>query len=424
MQKPVLTIKTKVGSRLIWLCVFLACMAPRFISTLKIPIGIGISPYTVIVLSTCCVCIRKFKFYLKIEHCLFVIWFVFVVGSIWRAEKLGVWAYYLNWTLTTLCFLQILYVNNGLDSFISAASAMECALVTHLLIGMYEISAHRYLFEVGVFARRYYGTTAISIFHNPNDYVTFIVTVLPFSIYLLVNRKNFIMKLISGLAVLLTVFLTIVSRSRGGLISLFLIAFVGLYLLYKKSTKYKLIFIIMAILFVVATLSIPSIREYFLPIFLENKIDIEQRDLVRINLMKNGLYFLNKTYGFGVGAGNLYQWLEEKSIYYIANIKFLHNWYLEILVTFGVFFFALYMFFHFKIIVVLIKSYDKRERFWNLNNTFLISFSAFSLVSISSSSNTYSEWVWMYLALTATFCLFNCHVKHTKKRIDRYNACI
>lgn len=125
-------------------------------------------------------------------------------------------------------------------------------------------------------------------------------------------------------------------------------------------------------------------------------------DIARLNLIKNGLYFLKQTYGFGVGAGNLYNWLAERSIYYIGDLRFIHNWYIEVLVTFGVVFFILYMIFHGRI---LHKLYSHKYRTSSLKTSFFLSFLCFSVVSISSSSNVYSEWVWMYLVVVSLYTL-------------------
>ena len=137
---------------------------------------------------------------------------------------------------------------------------------------------------------------------------------------------------------------------------------------------------------------------------IERKMLAEYSDNVRINLIKNGLYFLAETYGFGVGAGNLHYWLRDRTVYDVGQIMFIHNWYIEVLVTFGVLFFVIYMLFHITVFLDLYKNID-RNNIWSLNNVFLMSYIVFSIVCISSSSNTSAEWVWMYFASVSTYCL-------------------
>ena len=408
--------------KLIFMCSFLACMVPRYISTFKIPLGIYISLYTVLVVLVWLVYIRKIRFYKKIESCIFGIWFLFVILSAWRAQRIGVWLYYVDWTLTAILFSQILYFSDKSKLFDNIINALLLGLFIHLIIGLYEVSAHRYLFAVGDFGRRYYGTTAISIFHNPNDYVTFVITMLPFSLYVLNRTKRGIVRIVQVFIIIASVYLVIKSESRGGFLSLVLLALTMGVLYYKKSDKNKVIIISLSALSIILAFSITPIRSYLFGLYSLNRVDSDGVDIARVNLIKNGFYFLKQTYGFGVGAGNLIVWLTEKSIYSIGKLGLMHNWYMEILVTFGVFFFAVYCAYHLKIIFRLLGMFDRKDEFWNLNNTFLASFICFSLVSISSSSNVYSEWMWMYLVLVSTYVMFNCSGKKVQMPIRRNSS--
>ena len=397
---------SKIYYCLLFVCVFLACMVPRYMGTFKIHVGINISLYTVAVAITWLIMSRRLRFYLRIESYIFYIWFLFVLLSLWRAERLGVWAYYLDWTLTAILFMQILYKGHNLRIYDTAIKAMTVALVIHLAMGIYEVTYHRYLFQVGEFSRRYYGTTAISIFFNPNDYVTFVVTVFPFVIYQWSNSKVKILKAVYLLIAAVSIYLIIKSESRGAFFSLILLGISLLILQFRKSRMNKVVFTAVTLSVLLLVGAVTPLRDRLIQVFAFNKVDINGMDTSRVNLIKNGFYFLKQTHGFGVGAGNLVMWLTERSIYRIGRLGFMHNWYMEVLVTFGVSFFALYVCWHLKIIFRLIKMYDRFDRIWNLNNSFLVSFLGFSVVSISSSSNIYSEWIWMYLVLISTFCLF------------------
>ncbi len=407
MYKPVKRKRQSTFEIAFFVCVLLACLVPRYISTFKIRIGVNISMFTIAVGIVWLIYVRKIKIYNRIESLLFGIWFLFVLFSLWRSEKIGIWTYYILWTSTALLFMQLIYKGDRSRIFDIAIYALVTGLLIHVLIGLYEITAHRYLFQVGDFSKKYYGTTAISIFHNPNDFVTFAVTILPFSIYLFYQNKGIFNKLLQILIIVLDIYLIIKSESRGGFLSVVMLLITMVVLYFKKSDKNKLISITVLILTGILLFLIPATRNILINLFSANFIDTSNTDISRVNLIKNGLYFLRQTYGFGVGAGNIYLWLTERSIYDIGQLGFIHNWYVEILVTFGVFFFAIYMYWHIKVIVKLIRAYDRKDHFWNLHNTFLVSFIGFSIVSISSSSNVYSEWIWMYMVLVSSFCLLN-----------------
>jgi teichuronic acid biosynthesis protein TuaE len=64
---------------------------------------------------------------------------------------------------------------------------------------------------------------------------------------------------------------------------------------------------------------------------------------VRKFLIINGLKFLHKSYYFGVGAGNIQSWMKGAPK---VNKVDMHNWWIEVLVNFGVLVFALYLFFY------------------------------------------------------------------------------
>lgn len=136
----------------------------------------------------------------------------------------------------------------------------------------------------------------------------------------------------------------------------------------------------------------------------ENSLNLSKSsDQVRWNLIRNGFYFLRKTYGFGVGAGNLYEWLSTKSVYYIGSIRYMHNWYIEILATFGVVIFVLYLIYHIRVMLALLHNSRTERNILGIHTGYLLSFICFTLMSISSSTNVYSEWVWMYLAVFSAY---------------------
>jgi teichuronic acid biosynthesis protein TuaE len=64
---------------------------------------------------------------------------------------------------------------------------------------------------------------------------------------------------------------------------------------------------------------------------------------VRKFLIINGLKFLHKSYYFGVGAGNVEVWMKGAPKVNKVNM---HNWWIEILVNFGILVFIIYLFFY------------------------------------------------------------------------------
>lgn len=399
----------------LFICVLLACLIPRGTSILRVRIGVNISLYSLAALLTWLLMSRKLVVFKSIEGWFFPVWVLFVAIGVWRAKELGVWAYYLIWSAVAVLFQQILFANRTLKTFEVTVTAICIGLFVHLAIGIYEITAHTYLFETGNIGRRLYGRVAISVFRNLNDYATFLTTIFPFAIYKFFQQKKFPKKIFYAALAVVSIFLILRSECRGSVAALALLAIMLVILYYKRARRYQVITIAGILLTLIVFLVLPSARQWLVNVVQSNNELEGTSNELRINLIKDGLYFLKRTYGFGVGAGNLHYWLSNYSIHDIKHIRYMHNWYVELLATFGIVFFVLYMIVHVRNFIGLFTSYDRNDRFWNLNNTILVSFASFSIVSISSSSNAYSEWVWMYLVFVTTYCFAYCKRKIRKE---------
>ncbi len=396
---------------MIYLCAFLSCLVPRYIATFKISVGLDISFYTIAVVLTWIFYVKKIKVISKLEVSFFLIWFLFIVCSIWRSKKIGVWGYYVDVIVTALFYLQILLYANDKESAIDLIiRAVIAAMAIHLVIGFYEITEHKYLFEVGEFNKKYYGKTPISIFHNPNDYITFIVTLLPFAVYKLFQHKNTWMRVFYALMILSSCYMVFKSESRGAFFTLIILGVIIMHLFNRQKKGNRWITYGAVAAAICLAFMIPFSRTKLLSFMKTYRVDFTKvgSDVSRVNLLKNGFYFLKCTYGFGVGAGNLFYWLAERAVYPISGYKFIHNWYMELLATFGIVFFVIYAVWHIRILIRLFRRYDKTKPLFCLNNCMFLSFVAFSFISISSSSNIYSEWIWMYLIFVSVYSLFFC----------------
>ena len=69
----------------------------------------------------------------------------------------------------------------------------------------------------------------------------------------------------------------------------------------------------------------------------------EESDIIRLNLIKSGWDFLTETCFMGVGAGNIEYWMANKSHIYMMGYTNMHNWYMEILVGYGIIVFTLFL---------------------------------------------------------------------------------
>ena len=138
---------------------------------------------------------------------------------------------------------------------------------------------------------------------------------------------------------------------------------------------------------------------------------------IRINLIKNSLLCLSKSFGFGVGTGNAEYCIENYGVYWTKDIVNVHNWWLEILTNYGIFVFAGYLIFYLSLIRSLYKyhkqltTYKKPPKTENKQLTtermicevLLISLIGFFLASISSSSIMAFNPQWLLFAFSLAF---------------------
>ena len=145
-------------------------------------------------------------------------------------------------------------------------------------------------------------------------------------------------------------------------------------------------------------------------------------DLIRINLIKNGFVFLKDSFGFGVGAGNIPYYLENYSRFEIGTIFSLHNWWLDILITYGVGLFILYLVYYGKLVVILYKMKNTSNDFVRYTSISFISIlSSYLIGSTSSSSNFPIMWIWVFFAIMISFLNIETKEEKLQKILNSYS---
>lgn len=79
-----------------------------------------------------------------------------------------------------------------------------------------------------------------------------------------------------------------------------------------------------------------------------------------VNLLKNVWYFFFDLYGFGVGVGNVFYYFEYNVLYDIDNVVEVYNWFVEILINFGLFIMLGYLVVYVYFIWVFYKFYERK----------------------------------------------------------------
>ncbi len=283
-----------------------------------------------------------------------------------------------------------------------------CGLI---LLGYWEHLSGQHLPVSG-----YYGETRVllmfrptGVFKNPNDYATFLVLSIPFALGTLRYARRRLARPI-GLSLSFAAFyLIVVTGSRANLLAVLLeMAFVVLFLTnIRQKIKAAL-----AVAGLAMMLFLPAgpIREFCSEVAGSLSSIAGEAELgtgsvaIRANLARSGLSFLYSTGGFGVGAGNAEYWMANFAPYETAGILNPHNWWLELLINYGILIFTGYIMFYIGLVRALWRIW--KQTAWGkrrICETLLLSLVGFSIASISPSSVMAFAPQWLLFAFALTY---------------------
>lgn len=297
-------------------------------------------------------------------------------------------------------------------------------LVIHNLIGLNEVLTGVYRFadmtridRYGQFGYNVLARTPVSMFGNTNDFATIITLGIFITYIIFVNTNSKILKSISILNIISSIYLLVRTGSRANMLGLPIGILVLIYLSYYRKITVKSILLMFAVPLLIFNPFVLDKILAFASVNLNFNFAGTGSDGVRVGLIKNGLLFLKETIGFGVGAGNIEFWMDNYKAYYTGTIRNMHNWWMEILVGYGVFIFIGYIWTYFKMFKIFYKAYIKSDdKFIRTTSLGLISLmSAFVVSAISSSSNIGSSWMWMLWGVVIAFVGY---VENKRKQIS------
>jgi len=282
-------------------------------------------------------------------------------------------------------------------------------------VGIWEVTTGNHLNVSGIFGevRPRFRFVPTTVFHNQNDFAAYIALTLPMILAWVRYCPKLIGRAIGAFMCLVGLLLLILTTSRSCYIAVLTgLVFWFLFLLrWNKKIKALAVTTFMCVFLVVIfptntrdILSKVEIQAASLnPIILQNE-GIGTL-YVRLNLIKNALYFTAKSAGFGVGAGNVEYYMEDSKIYPVANITNVHNWWVEILANYGVFIFAGHLILYISLFWNLWKVYkrvnNRTERM--ICEALLVGLVSFFMASMSSSSMIAFRPQWIFIGFALAF---------------------
>lgn len=247
-------------------------------------------------------------------------------------------------------------------------------------------------------------------FVHPNDYASYIALTIPL-ILTFIRYSHSRARQLAGLALLFpALFQLVITGSRANLIAI--VISLAFWFLVMLKPKERLALTALggsaALAFIIK--SPARLREE-----LNNAVvklaglvtgsNIISDDQIRLNLIKNSFVFLVQHYGFGVGAGNAEYHMKKFRVYHTDQINNVHNWWVEILVNYGIFIFAGYIAFFFGILIALYKAYRKLEDSTEkmICEALLVGMVTFIPASMSPSSIMGFGPQWLFFAFALAF---------------------
>jgi teichuronic acid biosynthesis protein TuaE len=300
-----------------------------------------------------------------------------------------------------------------------------------LPVGIWEVTTGNHLEVAGLFedTRERFAFMPSAVFHNPNDYAAYIALTLPMFLVWVRYYPKVVGRVFGILIMIVGLWILIMTFSRSCYIAVLMgFAFWFMFLLpWKKKIK---TLVLMSFL---CTLLVVAFPTQFLNILA--KVAAQANSLThlvlqdekylytdtRLNLIKNGLFFTVKSLGFGVGAGNGDYYMANYAIYPVGEVTNMHNWWMEILLNYGVFIFVGYVISYISILLNLWRLYkrvdDVTERI--ICEALLVSWVSFFMASISSSSIMGFPPQWIYLGFILAFLNYS-RIKKLHKTLDAY----
>lgn len=349
--------------------------------------------------------VYKKKFKLNKYVFFYLIWLVFGLFSIfWSVEK---YLWFRSCIILLIncssVFIFLQFINDEDDVKYYLKIVFYTFLVNNL-IGWFEVITKKYLFTITEYIGMYtVNRWPVASFLNTNDFCTYLSISFPFVLAYFMYKNNIWYKSI----IILTLFSSLLLMFRAGSRANILAVVLGLAFLWLLSNLdgrlEKLVILVFSVFFlllIIIGISSSSLGDKILNKFIGND---KSSDQLRMNLIRNGMIYLKNSNYLGVGAGNLEYWLPNFQYYKTFNFLYIHNWWVETLVNYGVVIFGGYLY---SWINLLLTSTTKKSRNKKVSQILGMGILVFALASTSPSSILLMKWLPIYTGLTISCITF------------------
>lgn len=345
----------------------------------------------------------------------YLIWLIWgLFSGLWAGSfKHWVQASFLLLVGVTSVWALVLWIENRFD-WNKLTRSIWWMMTGILLWGLFEVFTNRYfladlskLDPYNQFAQGWTRRIPVTIFTNQNDYATMLIAYISLTTIQWIQAKHFRSKLLYLILLMLSGLLIYRTDSRMILLSTILYVMVLCLLTYRIDYSAKQIIKLVVLAgFILAGVIIitPSLREKVVHLIHIVGPSMNTGDSRRMNLWRNGLVLLSQSFGFGVGAGNIEYQMQMQPFLPVDGFTNIHNWWLEILVSYGAIIFVLYVFSYGMMLRQLfeLRNWQPAKK-RQITNAFIAFLIVYIFASITSANNIKIEWHWVYFGLIISY---------------------
>ena len=330
-----------------------------------------------------------------------IIWLLYALLSIlWVIDRTMAWKDILYILFGIATFVFLVSIKDGYKAF--KQDFTHCwtrVFFVVLLVSVWEMYTAKHLISSFTVALHQLGpfhqlnNVPVFTFDNPNHFAIYACLSAIIFIMAILHKKNIIL---NTFLIFLNLFLVYILSSRFGIITFIFIGLITLIVFFQNQNKEKVQkavlslsrFLVMAFFLVISIFGFHKIERvhgeladslvasnpnkktklmdslsitHYEPPF--NKISIDERlssNVLRRNLILDGIYFFKESNGLGVGAGNFKSYIRAgKGHYQTDGIDSPHNWVIEIISQYGAVIIILFLILFVYLIVVIYRSVKK-----------------------------------------------------------------
>lgn len=312
---------------------------------------------------------------------------IFYVSVIFKQEK-NYREFFTIWVVMGFLLIGIGFINHFLHIHLSISRII-----------------HAYSYQQGI---------PTSVFVNENDFGSFLGITFFFFLSLMKNGKRLIYQFAGLFGVISSIYLILITESRANYIGVFLgLVFWFVFLVRRKE---KLLISLagaaVAPLAIFAQLEKAKALGSMILIQFESLLQTKNQKSsvdIRENLLKNAKTFIEDTFGFGVGPGNVEYYMKNFQRYPTFHNYNPHNWWAEIFVQYGFLIFTGYilMFAFLFVSIYRIWKVQVKQRNTLISEALVCGMISFVMASISPNSFIALNYNWIFIAFVIAYINFH-----------------